>query len=291
MLLKLLYILLCFVPVIIFIALLYRDRLKARTTKRSPFTHELLRPPGESLRLKIQEMDERLNGRILVLVIVPVAFAFTGFSNPQWLGSGLSAVIVIPLTAGVLAVMFATLGRKVWKQIQDIHDYELGFQGERYVAEELNQLLRQGFHVFHDIPFDKFNIDHVIVGTLGVYAVETKTRRKFSAAERGKSANRILFDGKTLTYPHGNDNHGLDQAKRNADSLATWLSSATGDKVSVHPILTFPGWWVERTGTGTVTVVNPKEIPKVFPKTIRKPLDDSEIQRIVHQLEQKCRTQ
>jgi hypothetical protein len=48
--------------------------------------------------------------------------------------------------------------------VEKVRPLRLGFKGERAVGEELNQLLRQGFHVFHDLPFDSFNIDHVIVG-------------------------------------------------------------------------------------------------------------------------------
>ena len=289
MLLKLIYALLCFAPVVIFLALLYRIRLKMQETRKSPFTHELLRPPGESLRLRIQEMDERINDRVVMLVVIPAMLAVVGFLNSDWLGSAFSALIAIAFTVAVLSGLYLTLGRKVWNEIQEVHDYELGFQGERYVGEELNQLLGRGFHVFHDLPFDGFNIDHVIVGPPGVYAVETKTRRKPVNGEKGKSTNRIYFDGKTLTYPHGTDSYGLEQAKRNADDLASWLSSATGDRVTVHPVLTFPGWWVERTGRGPVTVVNSREITKIFPKSRPKPLEDAVIQRIVHQLEQKCR--
>lgn len=45
-------------------------------------------------------------------------------------------------------------------------------------AEEINQLMRQGFTTFHDVPAEPgFNIDHVIVGPTGVFAVETKGGR------------------------------------------------------------------------------------------------------------------
>jgi len=85
------------------------------------------------------------------------------------------------------------------------------------------------------------------------------------------------------------DNHGIEQARRNADTLASWLTSATGERVKVEPVLTFPGWWVERAGRGRVHVVNPKEIKKIFPKRPLNPLRDDQISRITHQLEQKCR--
>jgi hypothetical protein len=163
------------------------------------------------------------------------------------------------------------------------------------------------------LPFDNFNIDHVIVGPPGVYAIETKTRRK-PIGDKGKAAHKVIFDGGALHYPWGKDTHGLEQAKRNADHLASWLSSATGEKVRVEAILTLPGWWIDRTARGAVHVVNTKEIPKIFtgksaptvlaaaadptknhePETKnsasrRFPLSPEQIQRISHQIEQKCR--
>src|SRR5687767_8208797 len=35
-----------------------------------------------------------------------------------------------------------------------------------------------GFRVFHDVPFDDFNIDHVLVGPTGVYAGSKRSHRE-----------------------------------------------------------------------------------------------------------------
>jgi hypothetical protein len=37
--------------------------------KRLPFTQKILRPPGESLRLRLIELDERLNDRVMQLFL------------------------------------------------------------------------------------------------------------------------------------------------------------------------------------------------------------------------------
>jgi len=31
-----------------------------------------------------------------------------------------------------------------------------------------------GYHVYHDFPAERFNIDHVVVGPAGAFAIETK---------------------------------------------------------------------------------------------------------------------
>ena len=54
--------------------------------------------------------------------------------------------------------------------------------------------------VFHDIPADNFNIDHVVIAREGVFAVETKgfTKPKQGA---GRADATVFFDGSSLRYP------------------------------------------------------------------------------------------
>jgi hypothetical protein len=181
--------------------------------------------------------------------------------------------------------------RKLKILIRRLWDYRLGFTGERVVGEELNQLLASGFRVFHDVPFDGFNIDHVLVGTPGVYAVETKTRRK-PADVQGPEKARVTFDGETLTYPKGYvDRRALEQARRNTRTLEEWLTKACGERLVANAILTLPGWWVERRAVGDVNVLNPDEIKRSFPQRPRQTLSAPQIERISYQLTERCRLQ
>jgi hypothetical protein len=197
------------------------------------------------------------------------------------------------LTMAAIGVFIAAAGAWWLKRYMDKSaDYALGFYGERTVGELLNQLLREGCHVFHDFPADpKWNIDHIIVAPSGVYVVETKTRRK-RRAQKGKPDHVIKFDGDTLDFPHGErSRYGLDQARDNAKWLSGYLSSATGiDKLWVEPVLTFPGWMIDYTSRNppVVQVLNPKKIAE-FVLTRPARLTAQSIKQIVHQLDQRCR--
>lgn len=156
------------------------------------------------------------------------------------------------------------------------------------MGEELSRLIALGFEVYHDVPFDGFNIDHVLVGPRGVFIVETKTRRK-PVDETGEKKFRVGFDGKFLQWPWGADNYGIEQAKNNAKSLASWLNSAAGESLWIMPILTLPGWMVDRKAPSeSLYVVNPKEIYQICSS---QPviLAELQVRRICHQLDQKCR--
>jgi hypothetical protein len=167
------------------------------------------------------------------------------------------------------------------------NSYRLGYQGERYVAEELNRLMAHGYQAFHDVPFDNSNMDHVLVGPTGVFVIETRTTRKPAAAE-GRKKHEVVFDGTALLFPEGPDAKPLQEVRRNRDALSRWLSSATADQICAEGILTIPGWIIARVGRSDIYVVNPKQIRQLVLSCKQYHLSPAEIQRACHQLEQKC---
>jgi hypothetical protein len=249
----------------------------------APFTGQPLRPPGESLRLKVQELDEKLADEVLLLLGLPclvAAAAGIGFRAMPW-----------PFLAGLfllIALYVTWRGRRLRAIMQSLWRHRLGFDGERVVGEELNQLLLDGYRVFHDLPFDGFNIDHVVVGSSGVYAVETKTKRKQTDAAGKKMEWWVTYDGAALEFPRsGRDTRWLDQAVGNARTLSDWLSRAVGETVAARPILVLPGWLIERKARGAVNVLNEKEVRHSFPRTSAE-LSPELLRRITYQLEEKC---
>jgi hypothetical protein len=262
---------------------------RARRQLRSPVKEKMLRPPGESLRRKLEELNESILDTLFIAVVGSMAL---GFMIQVQIMSAPTATIdkmAIGMVEAVGIIFLGVMGRRFWVLIKRRSDYDLGFKGERLVGEELNEVIRGGGYVFHDFPADpKWNIDHVVVTSAGVFSIETKTRRKRRAAP-GKKDHEVVYDGQTLIFPNFSDSHGLQQAKDNARWLSQWLSKAVGDRVSVTPMLTLPGWWVVRKSNDGVRVLNPKEIRTAVKSNGSQALSDQMIQRIVHQLDQKCR--
>lgn len=152
----------------------------------------------------------------------------------------------------------------------------------------MNQLLRDGYDVYHDFPAEKFNIDHIIIGPAGVYAVETKARRKPATGD-GQFDAKVVYDGRKLHFPDWVETKPLEQARRIAQWLSRWLSSAVGDSVNVQPVIALPGWYVERQSPNGFPVINPKNIRSILKSSRNKALDESMVTRIVHQIDQRCR--
>jgi hypothetical protein len=164
----------------------------------------------------------------------------------------------------------------------------LGYDGEVAVGQELNQLLRDGYYVYHDFFADKFNIDHIVVGKKGVFAIETKARSKPNTDERQKGAT-VEYNGRALLFPKWTDTETINQAELQASWLSKWLNSAIGEPVAVRAVVALPGWFVKRTSSNGIPVVNPKQFAPLFKNIQSRDLSEKTIKRIVHQLEQKCR--
>jgi hypothetical protein len=272
----------CCLPIGLAIAIIIRKRKEQKAYSCSPFKELQRRPAGEALRIKLEDFDEKINDAILWLLLFPVLMVCSLIAQhpKDWI----MPLMIFIFTAGT-SFFF---GKRLLNLLERRANYRLGYEGERFVGEELSRLIVLGFEIYHDVPFEGFNIDHVLVGPRGVFIVETKTRRKPMDVD-GKKVFRVQFDGQSLLWPKSTDSHGIHQAKNNAKTLATWLSSATGDSVRVTPILTLPGWLVERKAPSSeIYILNPKEIYQVcesYPEKISEP----QLKRICHQLDQKCR--
>jgi len=264
-----------------------------RRRARPPVEFKLLRGPGETLRRRMAKFDEDFIFRIVaaalgpVLITLLVSWGVLKY-RPQtwtqlWVGFGLT---VLAFVATLIPAM-----RWALRGLMRYRDDRLGYLGERYVGECLEPLKEHGWHVFHDVPCEtdrkKFNIDHVAVGPGGVWAIETKTRRK-GRARPGFEPQKVFYDGKQLIWPWGEDPYGPDQAIDNADWLQKWLSKKTGIKTKVWPVLALPGWYVVDKAGAALRVVRPEWLSEDLPK-VGTLLTADQIDLITRQLDERCR--
>jgi len=268
--------------------------IRKKRRDRPPVIFKLLRGPGESLRRRIAKYDEDIMLRVGGAAFAPLAAALFIL----WIALKLHPTTwpQFYLGAGVTLVVFVTVlffaGRWALRDLFRYGNDCLGYLGEREVAEHLEVLLSRGYRVFHDMPADgtgkKFNLDHVVVGPSGVSLIETKTRRK-GRARPGFKDHVVVYDGQQLIWPWGEDRHGLEQAKAEADWLRKWVQQRTGIDVVVKPILTLPGWWVEMKARGEVIVVNSKSVASAVEGRGQVVLSAEQIDLVARQLDLVCR--
>ena len=265
---------------------LFRYRI-ARKGLRSPFTQKLERFPGQSLLKRLDALNEEISIQTAALLSVPIAIYASYVSNLYFGNRPFNRTEAI--LAAVLAIGF--LGTTLFKLrgfIQERRNIRLGYEGELTVGQTLNRLMLAGYRVFHDFPAEKFNIDHIVVGEKGVFAIETKTRSKRTTTNRQQDAT-VEYDGRALHFPNGTDIDMIAQAKRQSKWLGTWLSQAVGEEMTVRAVLALPGWFVKRTAAEVIPVVNPTQFDSLFQHIPSRPLSPETITRIVYQLDQKCR--
>jgi hypothetical protein len=179
--------------------------------------------------------------------------------------------------------------------MKDLNRYRndrLGYLGERAVGEALLSIHELGYRVFHDIPASikqqTFNVDHVAVGPGGVFAIETKTRRK-GRARAGFEDHKVAYDGAQLIWPWGEDDFGLKNAEHRARWLSDWLNEKLGLGLNAKPMLALPGWYVVPKGIGPVLVVNHKQVVGTILRQPQNVLTKGQIDLVTRQLDGLCR--
>jgi len=254
---------------------------------RLPFTQLLLRSPGQSLLKKIDFLNEDITAHVVYLFLTPIFVYATYISHLYFNKKAPSLLVLVLLGAFLLGLIVYSL-YKLTGLLSQRRVMRLGYDGEVAVGQELNQLLRDGYHVYHDFFADKFNIDHIVVGKKGVFAVETKARSKPNSDRRNEDAT-VEYNGRVLHFPKWTDTETIDQAERQSSWLSKWLGSAIGEPVAARGIVALPGWYVKRTSPNGIPVVNPKQFSSLFTHIQSRELSEETIKRIVHQLDQKCR--
>lgn len=150
----------------------------------------------------------------IVLVIGSLFMMFLFLPSPP---------LIVFLILGGLVFSEARKKRRSWIR---------GAKGEKSVVNKLNELPKEYF-IFNDlkIPSLKGNIDHVVIGPTGVFALETKNY-----------SNNYTINGDEWTLYRRQDkiihNDPGKQARRNAVGLMTYLSqSGISGLKWVYPIV------------------------------------------------------
>jgi Nuclease-related domain len=263
-----------------------------RRKEKPPVEFKMLRGPGESLRRRMVKFDEEVVYIVGGSALAPLVVGLAVLKLLVWVRPHLRLdyEITIVAAAFLIAVVFAC--RFVMRRLSRYRNDRLGYLGERAVGEALAPLLADGYRVFHDIPAEadgaRFNVDHVVVGPTGVFAIETKTRRK-GRARPGYEVHKVAYDGRKLIWPWGDDYFGLNSAFDRTRWLTEWLHKKTGLGLVAQPVLVLPGWYVVPQGEGPVFVLNHKMLPGRITRTNGSGLSPEHIDLISRQLDEVCR--
>lgn len=255
----------------------------------NPLTKSMRRPPGAQLGRELgrEQLEFGIAPLEMILTAIVPITVFIQFHNRF---HETTPLILFGLVIFAWGIWLVYAIAKLLKRFHRIRLLRLGYECELAVGQELDLLMLNGFRVFHDVPAEKFNIDHIVVCPAGVFAVETKGRSKvISENGKGKKQFRVTYKGNALQFPNGIDKDTIPQASRQANWVGQWLSQATGRTVQAQPLVILPGWFVESQDKADVPVIASGYIQGYFSSQKRAVLTEKDMSQIVYQIDQKVR--
>lgn len=225
---------------------------------KSPIKAAPLRNPGQGIEDSIDRVvnDQAMPWIVMTITVVLLAALewWRWFTNPApnpWAMTG-------------VALIFAVFG--VWRILKfrrEVQNLRLGLHGEKAVGQLLDTYREDGFRVFHDIPGEGFNVDHVLIGPPGVFTIETKTWSKPAKGRGVIHVNGEQLEKNGLSIGDG----PIIQAKAQSTWLRRLLEESTGKQYRVKAVLVFPGWFIESKGQNDVWVLEPKGLKTFLANT------------------------
>jgi len=248
------------------------------TKKRQVLLPRIRRRAGESLS---EEREKRVFDNLPVIFFVPFTFWFVFLLTKLQQSNASLRQPQLWLWIAVLATLAAAIW--FWRLIPIARRLNRGQRGELHVADVLEELRRDEYKPIHDIVLDGFNVDHVLVGPGGVFAIETKYRS-------GKG--QITFRNNEGVFVGGRleEKDCLRQARGSAAAIRDLIHQNCGRREWVTPIVVFVGnWQVKEDWRDTnVRVLTPNRLA-YYIRSQEPRLKRSEIELIASHLERSAR--
>ncbi|MFT8736759.1 MAG: nuclease-related domain-containing protein [Zymomonas mobilis] len=245
--------------------------------RRNPVSEPLLALPGETLQKNLHFENNKLMAICSISAIIPsiVVVILMG----QWINPAQIQFHFIDLLLGVICLASMTASVFATKKIMAKRKrLTAGLVGEVASAQYFTPLVREGWLIFHDLSFPRGNIDHVLVGPTGIFAIETKYRSKY-ADMKGSQSALAEYDGHSIIFSgRRQEELPLQQAKAVSTELSKYLKGKLGRFVPVRPVVSLPGWRIESSISDMeveVLVLNPKNCRRL--KNLRVMIKSSEV--------------
>lgn len=206
---------------------------------------------------------------ILIAVLVGLYIVFMlALKNASRLPLGIGLVAAVALLIAMKMAM-DRWGRRVDQAVN-------GAKAEEDIGRKLDQL-DERFHVVHDVIVGRGNIDHVVVGPLGITTIETKSHQ-----------GEVTFaDGRLRINGHGLEKDFLSQSYAEAMALKDYLKKATGKNFYITPLLVFTRAFVKVSDKARgVEVLPAKWLVERLSRGSGERLDEAERARLARALAQ-----
>lgn len=271
---------------VLMLATLQHVLVEIRLRTHAPYGRiSALRNPGESTRQRIDRTGKEIAAFAVALGLIPIALFAALLSYVHFLHLDLSWMDTGYFCA--LSASFMVYGSNKIKRLRSRKRrlYRI-YEGQMMVAQEIHPLVSDGYRVYYDFPTDRFHIDSIIVGPNGVFSVTTKVLPRSN-----RLGDKVLMlDSQRVLLGRMVDEQTLPFAAFQASWLAKWLLTATGEALTVHPVLTVPGWRMKTLRKPIVYSVEPSALVGLINRFPGPRLSQKTIRLVCEQVEAKCRT-
>lgn len=191
-------------------------------------------------------------GSAVVFVVMYVAATLLDGSGlfigyPDW-------QLYLLLAALVAAAVFATyrLGRTIleWRRVCFVRDANVA------IGHQLQRIAAGHGRAYHDVKTPAGIIDHVMIGTSGVYAVNVIARRHLKQGA-------VMLKGNHVVFSQGAQPEAIVDIAARCKQLQKQFRNETGSDIRVRSVIAVPGWDIARQNGEEHLVVNERTLPMI----------------------------
>ena len=212
----------------------------------------MARVMGKAGRYVTQRLSRKIRSVLCTIFIGAIAVgALLGYTLARMTWPLIAILLIVEFALFVLGTRYLDRAEK------DRVAWNRGLDGEVVVGRSLANDLPDTFRVIHDVRAQFGNVDHVVVGPTGVFAVETKNWRGLVTPD-GKGELRL--NGRPLDKPY------VKRLTRSIMDLRTrWVSLAGSDRF-IRGVIIFPSAWEDAPWgtTGDVHCIRVDKVTKYF---------------------------
>lgn len=215
----------------------------------SPLGERIRSEPGDEFRRQLRDADVGAAIHLaaaFVLLSVFVALFFAG-TERWWSDLHPWAWWLVSL---FLAAVAAYELRVLLGLLQTRRRAARSLDAHIATAQRLEYVAVRGNYLFHCVPVGDERIDHVVLGTNGLYAVHVIDRPPTGERTAGLEAGSVVFG------PEGGARHALKEWRGVVARLTRELEAGLGRALTVRSVIVVPGWEVSAAEERDTLLVN-----------------------------------
>ncbi len=214
----------------------------------SPFAAKIQAEPGDNFRRQLEAIDRRAGAHLAALAIVASVFLALFFAGHEPWWSSLEHW----RWWLVLAFLCAVAVYEVWVFVHLVQSRRaVAHTLDAHVAtgQRLEHVAARGNYLFHCVPTGDDHVDHIVLGTNGLYAIRVIVRRPVDGGLARLARGSIDFGD-------GVEPVSLADWQATLRRLTAELRERLGHSVRVMSVIVVPGWDVEGGEQGQHLLVN-----------------------------------